>query len=87
MDTLIYYLDDTLKELIDRAIQTFQDEQTEFNKGIVQGYCEAINHLLNQAETFGFKERLDTYLQDFQVEDISTGKAKGPYGDGGRELA
>jgi hypothetical protein len=64
----IYYLDDTLKELIQRA--TEMKKKDDFNQGRLFGYYESISLLLSQAEAFQIMESLDKEIQEFIPEQL-----------------
>ncbi len=82
-ESFIYYLNDTLKQCIDRAIQIDQ-KKSDFDKGVAFGFYEVISHFFNQAEGFGILPELDSYLQEFDPDNLLNGKAKSPFdrGDG-----
>ena len=80
--TYVYFLNDTLKTLISRALELDTENGDDFHKGILFGYYEAISHLLNQAEVFEISKTLDSYLQHFEAEGILTQEAKPPFDKG-----
>jgi len=68
-------LGDWLKNLIDRAIQ-INPNADDYNEGILQGYYEAISHILTQIKVLDMMEDLhDDYLANFNPDDLITGKA------------
>ena len=77
--TFINFLNDTLKNIIDRAINKVDSNKDEFQKGVQFGYYEAISHFMNQADTFFILDQLDEYLKDFNPDDLLNGKAKSPF--------
>ncbi len=47
------YLEDLLTQLIDEAKELKETANSEFEKGKLIGYYDAISKILNQAEAFG----------------------------------
>lgn len=70
MKKMEYYLEDTLNQLIDKAIEIREGPNSEFNRGILFGYYETISKLLNQAEAFGISHQLPEKVRDFNPEDL-----------------
>jgi len=77
-ESFIFYLNDTLKQCVDRAIEIDQ-QKSDFDNGIAVGYYEVLSRLINQAEVFGILSELDPYLQEFDPHDLLIGKAKSPF--------
>lgn len=73
----INYLNDSLKNIIDSAINI--EIKDDFSNGIKQGYYEAISHLINQSDIFEIKNNLDKYLQNFDPDTLITGEADSPF--------
>jgi len=72
-------LSDWLKNLIERAIKIDTKKEV-FNEGLLQGYYECLSHIMNQIDTLDLKEKLkDEYLQDFNPDDLLSGKAQNPF--------
>lgn len=67
-NTYIYYLNDTLKQLINLAKDV--ENTDEYYQGVIYGYYASISILLNQAEGFGIIEDLDEDIKDFVPESL-----------------
>ena len=81
MNNFIYFeiLGDWLKNLIDRAIN-IESTEGEFQEGVLQGYYEAISHIVTQIDALGLMDKLnDDYLKNFNPDDLLNGKAKSPF--------
>ncbi len=77
MKTMEYYLEDTLNQLLDEALEIKKNTISEFDKGLLIGYYRVILRLLNQAEAFGISDKLPLKWRDFNPEDLlSTISAK-----------
>ncbi|MEZ4909185.1 MAG: hypothetical protein R2771_16430 [Saprospiraceae bacterium] len=78
--TCKYFLNDTLKNIIDRAIQLNSEKnKDEFKEGLIAGYYHVLSHIFNQIEIFEIIYDLDEYLKNFDPDDLLTGKAKSPF--------
>lgn len=70
MKEIEYYLEDTLSQLIDEALEIKKSANSEFDKGMLIGYYGTILRLLNQAEAFGLFDKLPKDLQEFKPESL-----------------
>ncbi|WP_316634677.1 hypothetical protein [uncultured Flavobacterium sp.] len=66
--TYIFYLNDSIKELIRLAQETKKGDL--FNDGILFGYYSSISLLLNQAESFNISNQLDGEIKNFNPETL-----------------
>lgn len=64
------YLIDVLYQLIEDAATLKRDAKTEFEKGRLTGYYQAISRLLNQAEVFDVAKNLPLNLREYCAEDL-----------------
>ena len=67
-NTHIHFLNDSIKDLILKAQSI--GNYSEFEKGNRLGFYQAISHLVNQAEAFGFLNELDSEVKEFNLETI-----------------
>ncbi len=65
-----YYLEDTISQLIEEALELKENASDEFERGKLFGYYETISKLLNQAEAFGIIDKIPLKWQDFNPEDL-----------------
>jgi hypothetical protein len=78
MTTIVYYLEEVLDQLIEKAIAVKKEDlQSEFDEGILWGYYFALRKLLDIATVLDFINYLPKKLQDFDpaslVKDLSKG--------------
>ncbi len=64
------YLEDTINQLIEEALELKKDAQDEFKKGKLFGYYETISKLLNQAAAFGIEDKIPLKWRDFNPEEL-----------------
>lgn len=70
MKALENYIEDSLNQLIDEALDLREIAKTEFDKGKLFGYYETISKLLNQAEAFDISDRLSETVREFNPESL-----------------
>ncbi len=70
MKAIEYYLEDTLNQLLDEALEEKKNAKNEFDNGVLIGYYRVILRLLNQAEAFGIKDKLPVKWRDFNPEEL-----------------
>lgn len=66
--TYIFYLNDSIKELIKLAKQIERDDS--FNNGVLFGYYSSISLFLSQAEHFNIFDQLDEEIRIFTPETL-----------------
>jgi len=67
-DKFVFFLNDTIKELIVRATEA--KNKPDFDYGILIGHYNSISLILNQAEAFEILKHLDKEIQDFVPETL-----------------
>ena len=70
MKTIEYYLEDTINQLLEEALALKGKVDSEFDKGKLVGYYEAISKLLNQAEAFCISDKLSERVRNFNLESL-----------------
>ncbi|MCI0445114.1 hypothetical protein L0152_18135 [bacterium] len=68
MKVLENYIEDSLNQLIEEALELKENADTEFDMGKLFGYYEIILKLLNQAEAFGISNKLPVKAREFNPE-------------------
>ncbi|WP_158861004.1 hypothetical protein [Lunatibacter salilacus] len=68
--TALNYIEDSLNQLIDQALELRENGDNEFDKGRLYGYYEIISKLLNQAEAFDISKMLSLKVREFNPESL-----------------
>lgn len=74
-NTYIYYLNDTIHQLIDLANEI--KDKDAYNQGILYGYYASLSRLLNQAEAFDIIKALDKDIQEYNPEILFSKTSEG----------
>ena len=64
------FIEDTLNQLIEEAVDIKSNASDEFEKGKLFGYYFAILKIMSQAESFGVYDKLPKSLQEFNPEEL-----------------
>lgn len=77
MNTIVYYLQEVLEQLIEKVPITTDEYKVEFDKGKLWGYYFSLSKVLSIAEIFGFTNYLPENLKDFDPETLIKGLRNG----------
>ncbi len=64
------FIEDTLNQLIEEAIDLKSNALDEFEKGKLFGYYFSILKIMSQAQSFGVYDKLSKSLQEYNPEDL-----------------
>jgi len=70
MKTLEYFIEDTLNQLLEEALETKSGIENEFDKGKLFGYYETISKLMSQLEAFGLSELAPERVRYYNLESL-----------------
>lgn len=70
MKTIEHFIEDTLNQLLEEAIETKSETENEFNKGKLFGYYETISKLMNQLDAFGLSDLVPERIRYYDLESL-----------------
>jgi hypothetical protein len=77
MNTIVYYLQEVLEQLIEKALSFKEGSQGAFEEGTLWGYYFTLSELLSVATNFGLINYLPKSLQGFDPESLIKNISKG----------